>query len=130
VTLAELERGEVPSAEIIPAEILGVILELPIDWYTSSNAAGVELNDWPEAKGRRTAEFPTLRSAGRTSPREEWGTPRFRFPYAVYEGGPPTLYNYDALGNLLCVEQHGGVSGTGCQADAASDSSSPWRVRR
>ena len=25
-----------------------------------------------------------------------------------------TLYIYDALGNLLCVEQHGNVAGTGC----------------
>ena len=41
-----------------------------------------------------------------------------------------TLYQYDALGNLLCVEQHGGVTGTGCSASPASDASSPWRVRR
>ncbi|HWZ44032.1 MAG TPA: RHS repeat-associated core domain-containing protein, partial [Candidatus Saccharimonadales bacterium] len=41
-----------------------------------------------------------------------------------------TLYSYDALGNLLCVEQHGGVTGTGCGAAPASDAASPWRVRR
>lgn len=41
-----------------------------------------------------------------------------------------TLYQYDALGNLICVEQHGGVSGTGCSADSSLDNSSPWRVRR
>jgi RHS repeat-associated protein len=41
-----------------------------------------------------------------------------------------TLYSYDALGNLLCVEQHGNVSGTGCSASPGSDASSPWRVRR
>lgn len=41
-----------------------------------------------------------------------------------------TLYSYDALGNLLCVEQHGNVSGTGCSAAPSSDASSPWRVRR
>ena len=41
-----------------------------------------------------------------------------------------TLYQYDALGNLLCVEQHGNVTGTGCNASPASDTSSPWRVRR
>ncbi len=41
-----------------------------------------------------------------------------------------TLYKYDALGNLLCVEQHGGVTGTGCSASPNSDSTSPWRVRR
>jgi RHS repeat-associated protein len=41
-----------------------------------------------------------------------------------------TLYSYDALGNLLCVEQHGGVTGTGCGASPASDAASPWRVRR
>ena len=42
-----------------------------------------------------------------------------------------TLYSYDALGNLTCVEQHGdATSGTGCSASAASDATSPWRVRR
>ncbi len=41
-----------------------------------------------------------------------------------------TLYNYDALGNLKCSEQHGGVSGTGCSADPSNDATSPWRVRR
>ncbi len=41
-----------------------------------------------------------------------------------------TLYQYDALGNLLCVEQHGNVTGTGCNASPASDATSPWRVRR
>ncbi len=41
-----------------------------------------------------------------------------------------TLYQYDALGNLVCVEQHGGVTGTGCSASPSSDSTSPWRVRR
>jgi RHS repeat-associated protein len=41
-----------------------------------------------------------------------------------------TLYFYDALGDLLCVEQHGGVSGTGCSAPPSADASSAWRVRR
>lgn len=41
-----------------------------------------------------------------------------------------TLYTYDPLGNLLCVEQHGNVSGTGCSSPPSSDPSSPWRVRR
>ncbi|HET6844915.1 MAG TPA: RHS repeat-associated core domain-containing protein [Candidatus Angelobacter sp.] len=41
-----------------------------------------------------------------------------------------TLYFYDALGNLLCVEQHGAVSGTGCSASPSGDAASPWRVRR
>ena len=41
-----------------------------------------------------------------------------------------TLYQYDALGNLLCVEQHGNVTGTGCNAPPTSDTTSPWRVRR
>jgi RHS repeat-associated protein len=41
-----------------------------------------------------------------------------------------TLYQYDALGNLVCVEQHGNVSGTGCNADPSNDATSPWRVRR
>ena len=41
-----------------------------------------------------------------------------------------TLYSYDALGNLFCVEQHGNASGTGCSSSPASDATSPWRVRR
>jgi RHS repeat-associated protein len=50
-----------------------------------------------------------------------------------------TLYRYDALGNLLCVEQHGdspsgphsdGTAGTGCSADPSNDANSTWRVRR
>jgi RHS repeat-associated protein len=41
-----------------------------------------------------------------------------------------TQYQYDTLGNLLCVEQHGNVSGTGCAADPSNDATSQWRVRR
>ena len=41
-----------------------------------------------------------------------------------------TLYKYDGLGNLTCVEQHGNVSGTGCSSPPSSDATSPWRVRR
>ena len=41
-----------------------------------------------------------------------------------------TLYSYDALGNLTCVEQHGNVSGTGCTSPPSSDATSLWRVRR
>src|SRR5262249_53883905 len=39
-------------------------------------------------------------------------------------------YAYDVLGNLLCVEQRGNVTGTGCSSDPSQDASSPWRVRR
>jgi RHS repeat-associated protein len=41
-----------------------------------------------------------------------------------------TLYSYDGLGNLLCVEQHGNTTGTGCSTAPANDATSPWRVRR
>jgi RHS repeat-associated protein len=41
-----------------------------------------------------------------------------------------TLYSYDALGNLTCVEQHGNASGTGCSSASSSDVTSAWRVRR
>lgn len=41
-----------------------------------------------------------------------------------------TIYQYDALGNLLCAEQHGGVTGTGCSSSPSNDATSPWRVRR
>ncbi|HEV3038443.1 MAG TPA: RHS repeat-associated core domain-containing protein [Candidatus Angelobacter sp.] len=41
-----------------------------------------------------------------------------------------TLYFYDALGNLLCVEQHGNVDGAGCSSPPSAAASSPWRVRR
>ncbi|HEY1939278.1 MAG TPA: hypothetical protein VGJ33_15205 [Candidatus Angelobacter sp.] len=42
-----------------------------------------------------------------------------------------TLYSYDVLGNLLCVEQHGdAASGSGCGSAPGNDATSPWRVRR
>lgn len=47
-----------------------------------------------------------------------------------------TLYKYDVLNNLFCVEQHGGVTGTPCPASTdpsnpvASDPNNPWRVRQ
>src|SRR6185312_479385 len=44
--------------------------------------------------------------------------------------GNVTLYQWDGLGNMLCVEQHGGVTGTGCSSSPANDATSPWRVRR
>jgi RHS repeat-associated protein len=51
---------------------------------------------------------------------------------AVLDNHPyRTLYSYDALGNLLCVEQHGdAASGTGCGTAPSNDATSPWRVRR
>jgi RHS repeat-associated protein len=41
-----------------------------------------------------------------------------------------TDYTYDTLNNLTCVEQHGGVSGTGCSSASSNDATSAWRVRR
>ncbi len=41
-----------------------------------------------------------------------------------------TLYTYDALNNLTCVEQHGNTTGTGCSSATSYDASSAWRVRR
>jgi RHS repeat-associated protein len=41
-----------------------------------------------------------------------------------------TQYTYDALNNLTCVEQHGGVSGTGCSSAPSNDATSQWHVRR
>jgi YD repeat-containing protein len=41
-----------------------------------------------------------------------------------------TIYNFDALGNLLCVEQHGNVSSTGCSSSPSNDATSLWRIRR
>jgi RHS repeat-associated protein len=41
-----------------------------------------------------------------------------------------TAYTYDALSNLLCVEQHGGVTATGCSSPSSDDATSQWRVRR
>ncbi len=41
-----------------------------------------------------------------------------------------TLYSYDALGNLQCVEQHGNVLSSGCSASPSQDATSLWRVRR
>jgi RHS repeat-associated protein len=47
-------------------------------------------------------------------------------PHLNYE----TDYTYDALSNLLCVQQQGGVTGTGCSSPPGDDATSPWRVRR
>lgn len=41
-----------------------------------------------------------------------------------------TLYTYDALDHLICVEQHGNTTGTGCSSTSSYDASSAWRVRR
>lgn len=42
-----------------------------------------------------------------------------------------TLYSYDTLDNLTCVEQHGTDSGqTGCSSDPSNDGLSTWRIRR
>jgi len=42
-----------------------------------------------------------------------------------------TIYAYDALSNLTCVEQHGSAStGTGCSSSPSNDATSPWRIRR
>ncbi len=42
-----------------------------------------------------------------------------------------TLYFYDVLNNLTCVEQHGNSTGqTGCSSSQSNDSSSAWRIRR
>src|SRR5579859_2096183 len=41
-----------------------------------------------------------------------------------------TLYAYDTLGNLLCVEQHGDASsGTGCSSYPSPTANDPWRTR-
>jgi RHS repeat-associated protein len=47
--------------------------------------------------------------------------------------GYETDYKYDALGNLLCTEQHGNaVGGVGCSAypNAYNRDGNPWRVRQ
>jgi RHS repeat-associated protein len=42
-----------------------------------------------------------------------------------------TIYQYDVMGNMLCVEQHGSAAtGTGCSSAPSNDATSPWRVRR
>lgn len=42
-----------------------------------------------------------------------------------------TLYFYDVLNNLTCVEQHGNATGqTGCSSSSSNDASSSWRIRR
>jgi RHS repeat-associated protein len=42
-----------------------------------------------------------------------------------------TLYTYNVLDDLTCVEQHGTATGqTGCSAAPSYDSSSAWRIRR
>jgi RHS repeat-associated protein len=54
------------------------------------------------------------------------------FPPSESTGSPyVTLYTYDALDNLTCVEQHGSTTGqTGCSSSQSNDSSSSWHIRR
>jgi RHS repeat-associated protein len=68
-----------------------------------------------------------------------FANPSFTSPAASFAGGTGpslstnpyvTLYTYDVLDNLTCVEQHGAVAGTGCSANPSQDLTSPWRVRR
>jgi RHS repeat-associated protein len=86
-----------------------------------------------------------------TSQSQYFSSPSFTSPGGGLSGGfnpeGPSLdhafyvtqYLYDALGNLLCVEQHGNspsgphsdvTAGTGCSADPGNDANSTWRVRR
>jgi RHS repeat-associated protein len=99
-----------------------------------------------------TAGNVTVNCSSATSQGASFFGPSFTCPasFALSNGFNPqspsldhafyaTLYFYDALGNLLCVEQHGnspagphgdGTAGTGCSVDPSNDASSTWRVRR
>ncbi len=41
-----------------------------------------------------------------------------------------TDYTLDGLGNITCIEQHGGASSSGCSASSSADATSSSRVRR
>jgi YD repeat-containing protein len=71
-----------------------------------------------------------INDLGATPPNMLWSTSTGISPadpgYALR-----TLYTYDTLGNLTCVEQHGdAATGTGCSSSPTNDATSPWRVRR
>jgi RHS repeat-associated protein len=93
------------------------------------------------AKGAGSGTNYALSSSSATSVTQYFTAPSFTLPTAGLSGGQDatpasistpavTLYTYDTLGNLTCVEQHGNVTGTGCSAAPSNDATSPWRVRR
>lgn len=123
----------------------------PNDTYqTISTALANAINGDPAASVNASVSGATITLTPRSSsvspyfslvcPTTSWDSADFSSPSfttgcaaaAPVFGGHAyvTLYNYDPLGNVLCVEQHGNVSGTGCSAPPSSDASSPWRVRR
>jgi RHS repeat-associated protein len=46
-----------------------------------------------------------------------------------FTGQALTIYQYNVLGNLLCAEQHGTASGTGCSTYPNPTANDPWRPR-
>ena len=111
-----------------------VVLLIPPDGTTSSNnittsyCANAALTTDQAGKWRRTITDGLGRAVEVDEPNGLTATIT-----ACQQTGDPvmvTRYSYDALDNLICLEQHGTVTGTGCSSPASSDATSAWRVRR
>jgi len=111
-----------------------VVLLIPPDGTTSSNmvttsyCANAALTTDQAGKWRRTITD----GLGRAVEVDEPNGPTAAVTACPQTGDPVmvTRYSYDALDNLICVEQHGSATGTGCSSPPSGDSTSPWRVRR
>jgi RHS repeat-associated protein len=106
----------------------------------NATVAGATLNLTWRTTGAFTATVPSMTSSSDNPslfPAGSFTSTSARFSGGVDPGSQSltnplvTLYQYDALSNLTCVEQHGtDTTGTGCGAPPSSDANSTWRVRR
>jgi RHS repeat-associated protein len=110
------------SGSPVNASVTGTNLGLTwrtVGWITATVASMTSTSDNPSL-------FPTgsfTSTSGTFSGGLDPGSQSLTSPLV-------TAYQYDALGNLTCVEQHGNVSSTGCSSAPSSDATSLWRVRR
>ncbi len=94
--------------------------------YGSPGAAGNGVVLTVKATSNQPASFPngTFGTQTTFANGADAVPPSFDHPYK-------TLFAYDPLSRLICVEQHGDAAiGTGCSADPSNDATSPWRIRR
>jgi RHS repeat-associated protein len=107
---------------------------ITVQWNSVGAAGNVTVSTTSTTTQTSSFSVPSFASCAITSNPQNCSTALSggQDPYSSGLAHPfVTLYTYDGLGNLTCVEQHGDASsGTGCSANPGSDATSPWRVRR